>query len=353
MINNSSIFPTLSLFVIQITVSLFFLWYTFIKILNIHLVQGAMFLTIKRVAFFTILVTYLLIVFGGYVASSNSGMGCGPDWPLCNGLLIPILKGATLIEFTHRVIGAILVILTVTLFLMILRANVDLNVRLVAWGMIGLLTVQVLLGAIVVVLDLPAIVVTIHLLIAMFYLFSLIWIWMKLVQKDLHQHTYTSLSAPLHKSIINHLNVTLVLLTLTLAFGAYIKHQSYGLVCGWLGCGDAILPVTIPQVLQSIHRGLAVISCVYIIVLAYLAFVKKWGASLQKRLAFLVFLVLVQLLMGVATIVTYIDVSWAVIHLAIGTAVFAFMSEARIYLGSTMVKTNIKNYCESRYQSLD
>lgn len=312
-----------------------------------------MFLAIKRVALFAIMVTYLLIVFGGYVASSNSGMGCGPDWPLCNGLVIPILKGATLIEFTHRVIGAVLVILTVSLFFMIVRANVDRDVRLVAWGMMGLLVVQVLLGAVVVVLDLPSIVVTIHLLIAMIYLFSLIWIWMKMAQKDLYQHTYSSLSAPLHKSIKNQFNVILVLLILTLAFGAYIKHQSYGLACGWLGCGDEILPVTIPQVLQSIHRGLAVISCAYIIVLAYLAFVKKWGASLQKRLALVAFTVLIQILIGVATIVSVIDVPWAVLHLAVGTAVFAFMSEARIYLGSTMVKTSIKTYRESGYQSLE
>jgi heme a synthase len=267
--------------------------------------------------------------------------------------LIPILKGATLIEFTHRVIGAILVILTVALFLMILRANVDQNVRLVAWGMMGLLTVQVLLGAIVVVLDLPAIVVTIHLLIAMFYLFSLIWIWMKMAQRDLYQHTYSSLNAPLHKSIKNHLTNVLVLLILTLAFGAYIKHQSYGLACGWLGCGDTILPVNSSQVLQTIHRGLASISSIYMIVLTYLAFVKKWGAGLQKRLAFVAFTVLIQVLIGIATIVNYIDVSWAVMHLAVGTAVFAFMSEARIYLVSTMVKTSIKSYRESRSQNLN
>jgi heme a synthase len=312
-----------------------------------------MFLAIKRVAFFTILVTYLLIVFGGYVASSNSGMGCGPDWPLCNGLVIPILKGATLIEFTHRVIGALLVFLTVALFLMILRANVDRNVRLVAWGMMGLLTVQVLLGAIVVILDLPAFVVTIHLLIAMLYLFSLIWIWMQMAQRDFYQHTYSSLSAPLHKSINNHLTIVLVLLILTLAFGAYIKHQSYGLACGWLGCGDTILPVNSSQVLQTTHRVLAGISSFYIIFLTCLAFVKKWGTGLQKRLALIAFTVLIQVLIGIATIVNYIDVSWAVMHLAVGTAVFAFMSEAQIYLGSMMVKTSIKTNRKSRSQDLN
>ena len=39
---------------------------------------GGITITIKRIALLSIIVTYFLIVFGGYVASSESGMGCGP-----------------------------------------------------------------------------------------------------------------------------------------------------------------------------------------------------------------------------------------------------------------------------------
>lgn len=298
---------------------------------------------IKHLALFTIVVTYVLIVFGGYVASSNSGMGCGPEWPLCNGLFIPVLKGATLIEFTHRVIGAILVFLTLTLFFIIQRANVDTNVRRFAWVMSALLIIQVLLGAIVVILDLPSIVVSIHLVIAMIYLLTLISIWMKNKQTLKSKHTYTSLSASLHNSLLRHLNIVLVLLILTLAFGAYIKHQSYGLACGWFGCGETVLPVTKQQLLQTFHRGLALVSTIYILVLTYLSVANKWGSGLQKRLLIGTVTVLIQLILGVATIITSIDVSWAVLHLAVGTAVFAFISEARMYLGSTMVKTSMND----------
>jgi len=50
----------------------------------------------------TALSIYVLIVLGGLVASTNSGLAC-PDWPLCNGQVLPSLTINVLIEFTHRV----------------------------------------------------------------------------------------------------------------------------------------------------------------------------------------------------------------------------------------------------------
>lgn len=50
--------------------------------------------------------TYLLIVLGGVVRITGSGMGCGDDWPLCNGRLIPPMDLPTLIEYGHRLAAA-------------------------------------------------------------------------------------------------------------------------------------------------------------------------------------------------------------------------------------------------------
>jgi cytochrome c oxidase assembly protein subunit 15 len=292
-------------------------------------------LSIKRLAFITILVTYILIVFGGYVASSQSGMGCGPDWPLCNGVLVPSLHGATLIEYAHRVIGAILVILAVVLLMKVLRANVASPARTVAFWMMGFLVFQVILGAIVVIFDLPAIVVTVHLLVAMAFFTNLIWLW-RMPEQGLVDHRgnfHSSPNASKQKTIMNHLNIIIGLLILTFGFGAYIKHQHYGLACDWLDCYGSGLPVTNAEILQTLHRGLAVASATYILLLACCSFFKGWGSGVQKRLVLATGTVLVQVAIGVVTIITDIALSWAVLHLAIGTALFAIVIETRVFLG--------------------
>ncbi|WP_423801040.1 COX15/CtaA family protein [Neobacillus sp. SAB-20_R2A] len=292
-------------------------------------------MTIKRLAFICMLLTYFLIVFGGYVASSNSGMGCGPEWPLCNGEVVPVLKGATLIEFGHRIIGALLGILSLVLFIKLLRANRGQTVGLAAFSMLGLLIIQILLGAIVVVRDLPSIIITIHLIIAFTFLVFLIWIWRyrgfqnQAIQVDFI--TEKTLPATIH------LNILLILLTCTVAFGAYIKHESFGMACGWLGCRQTFFPSSTPELLQTLHRGLAGISAGYILLLTYWSFSKRWGKGLQKRLLLGTLTVLFQLIIGAAVIETSISIPLAVLHLAIGTALFAIVSEARIYLGERAV----------------
>ena len=54
---------------------------------------------------FAALYTFALVVFGGFVRITDSGMGCGDDWPKCNGRWIPEFTFPTLIEYTHRLLG--------------------------------------------------------------------------------------------------------------------------------------------------------------------------------------------------------------------------------------------------------
>lgn len=51
--------------------------------------------------------TYLLIVLGAIVRITGSGLGCGEHWPLCNGRLLPPLDLPTLIEYAHRLVAAL------------------------------------------------------------------------------------------------------------------------------------------------------------------------------------------------------------------------------------------------------
>ncbi|WP_164668865.1 COX15/CtaA family protein [Virgibacillus doumboii] len=279
----------------------------------------------SKFTFITILLTYTLIVFGGYVASSESGMGCGPDWPLCNGAVIPQLEGATLIEFGHRVIGAALFVLVLILFAKIRRRDrSNLETKVACW-MIGLLTMQLIMGAIVVFYHLPSLIITVHLLIAMVFMALLIWFW----RQDRPDDYQKSGTEPRLK---NHFNQVIGLVFITIGLGAYIKHQHYGSACGWLSCGeDSFLPVTIPEILQTSHRFLAFVVTLYILFLTYKVF-KENIKPITYRMLIASTLIIIQIGAGIITILTFIPITMAVLHLAIGTLLFGVLVETKFKL---------------------
>ena len=53
------------------------------------------------------------VALGGVVRVTGSGLGC-PDWPLCEGQVVPPLDTtATIIEYSHRISGAVVGLLTI------------------------------------------------------------------------------------------------------------------------------------------------------------------------------------------------------------------------------------------------
>src|SRR5206468_10470269 len=100
-----------------------------------------------RLAWLTAVCTYLLIVLGAIVRITGSGLGCGDHWPLCNGHLLPPLDDiGTVIEWSHRLVAALLSVLVLALAVMDWRRS------LLA---VGLLVLQIGLGAVTVKLGLP------------------------------------------------------------------------------------------------------------------------------------------------------------------------------------------------------
>src|SRR5438046_4397787 len=59
-------------------------------------------------AYGSVVSTYFLIVIGGYVTTSNSGLGCGESWPLCQGAVFPSVSNPeVVIELTHRLFNSV------------------------------------------------------------------------------------------------------------------------------------------------------------------------------------------------------------------------------------------------------
>ncbi len=120
--------------------------------------------------------TFLLIVLGGVVRITGSGMGCGEHWPRCNGEWFPPLDLPTFIEILHRWTAALVSVAIVGAAVVAWRRH-RAETRLRRPAVLGavLLVVQVLLGAVTVKLELPPAVVIVHLLTAMLVLGAVQW----------------------------------------------------------------------------------------------------------------------------------------------------------------------------------
>lgn len=78
---------------------------------------------IVRFAWFTLAWNVLVILWGAAVRATGSGAGCGASWPTCHGELIPELEGATRLEFGHRAVSGIALILVAILVVWVFRST--------------------------------------------------------------------------------------------------------------------------------------------------------------------------------------------------------------------------------------
>jgi len=112
----------------------------------------------RRLAVWTAAATFLLIVLGGVVRVSDSGLGCGAGgsgihgWPLCRGDLVPGFSLHTGIEYAHRAVASIVVVEMLLLAVVawrryrahrsLVRATIAGTVLIVAQALLGAATVE-------------------------------------------------------------------------------------------------------------------------------------------------------------------------------------------------------------------
>jgi cytochrome c oxidase assembly protein subunit 15 len=110
-------------------------------------------------AWFVVVYSVLVVLWGVVVRATGSGNGCGDHWPLCNGQVIPIHpRLATVIEYTHRMMsGPSELPLIVVLLVWVFRATVQRHLaRSFAVAGLVLTLTEGLLGALLVKLGLTA-----------------------------------------------------------------------------------------------------------------------------------------------------------------------------------------------------
>ncbi len=204
----------------------------------------------RALVYLSLALTFLVVVWGGIVRVTGSGLGC-PDWPLCHGQFLPSLDPATRIEWTHRflaIASGLAVAGMVVWTLVAYRA--DRRALWLALAAAVLYPLQAVLGGITVVLELPPEWVTLHLanaelLLATLTVLAVVVRW-PASTTEFGAWTWLALAAAIGTFVL--------MLT-----GAYVRGANATSAClGWPLCGGAMgVPMFGAPALAMAHRYVA------------------------------------------------------------------------------------------------
>ncbi len=272
--------------------------------------------------------TYALVVFGGIVRITGSGLGCGNDWPRCHGEWIPPFTLNTLIEYTHRLLaaGIGIVVLAVFGYALLHRRAPAVSGR---GGMLRplvlattLFVLQALLGAVTVWLDLPPAVTIVHFVTALVFMATLI---NAAARGGALGESHTAGSTGNVRRAASWATAAAAVGLVVVAFGAATANTpgaaaactGFPLCSGWL-----IPPAQATTAHVQWGHRLVAFALVFVIVAAVL--VTRGGASPRARRMAVLALALVFVQLGVAAALVLLRLPHALqaLHLAVGAAVW-------------------------------
>ena len=290
-----------------------------------------------RLLFYTklgLVLSVLSILAGAFVRATGSGDGCGATWPTCKGRIIPSLSDTSeIIEFSHRGISGILLIVTLYIFVNSRKLEKGSIARRAANYLTFFVLFEALIGAVIVIFEwvglnssLPRIVaVPIH-LVNTFGLLASYVILFKILEnkldsiKNLWDRNFTIIS---------------ILFLLTGATGsitalADVLYPSASFIEGFLDDFDRT-----SEVLTRLRIFHPVVSTILSIAL-YIE-----SKQLQKRFDintnFLKFLIFAAVFLGVANVLSNIVLFLSIFHLALADLLWI----TYIYVSLDKAKNNL------------
>lgn len=272
----------------------------------------------------TAALTWGLIVFGAVVRVTESGLGCGTDWPLCNGMIFPPLDNVTAwIEWLHRLFALLIGCFGLATLAVAWRRYRRVNRRVLNMTVLaaGLFIVQSGLGAIVVFLELPPTFVTLHLGVAMLLLAALLGAaaqaWRQPSPVDRAD------SVPLLASV-NAAMAFVIILT-----GALVRGSGATLACTtWPLCdGGAILPFEQSQlaVINMIHRLSAAAMSITLLILLRQVYHKRRQRLIRRLVLGAALAQALQIGVGALFVISAAGRAWGAAHVGLAAAVWALL----------------------------
>ncbi len=190
------------------------------------------YLNLHRFILFTAFCTFLLVIAGGLVTSTQSGLSV-PDWPTTYGHFMfsyPLdqMVGGIFYEHSHRMIASVVGFLTVVLALWMWKREDRPWVRNLGFAALGIIVAQGVLGGLTVLFLLPPSISVSHATLAQ--TFFCVIVALSLVTSSWWRASQPTIMEEGKKiSTFSLTMVTTVLIYLQLIIGALMRHTNAGL----------------------------------------------------------------------------------------------------------------------------
>jgi cytochrome c oxidase assembly protein subunit 15 len=192
---------------------------------------------------------FLVLVNGALVTKTESGRGCGDDWPLCNGKFIPAYTVESMIEYSHRFVSGIVGLLVLFAALALYRyakSNRDAReARFFAYGALFFTVLQAVLGAFAVKWEQSSLVMALHFGISMlaFACTLMVPVLLRRTENGNTADKASGLLLRVSRPYRNFVWLVTFYSYVVVYLGAYVRHtESSGGCTGWPLCNGEVIP---------------------------------------------------------------------------------------------------------------
>jgi cytochrome c oxidase assembly protein subunit 15 len=257
---------------------------------------------LNRLAWVTCIGMFLVLVMGTLVTKTDSGRGCGNEWPLCHGKFVPDHTLASVIEYSHRFVTGIEGFLVLGVFIIVCLRFKRRDAIFYASSALFFTIVQAVLGALAVVWPQSAAVLALH------FGFSLLaFVSTLLLALILRNHTLgeqagiENAASKVSRGLRNLIWFTWAYCYVVVYIGAFVRHtKSSGGCSGWPLCNGQWIPDLSAGATRIvfIHRLAAMLLFILIALIVYKVKRNHFGTKIYNTAILTFSLVLLQVLSG-------------------------------------------------------
>jgi heme a synthase len=288
-----------------------------------------MYKLLKWFAVLTTIVMLLILLGGALVTKTDSGMGCGRSWPLCNGEIIPSeITFELVIELAHRLVsgagGFMVLILSIWTWKSIGHIRETKFLSILSFFF---LLLQALIGAAAVIWGQSDFVLALHFGISLISFAAVFLLTLLIFEVD---KKFEADKVVIDAKMKKHIYGVSLYSYIVIYSGALVRHTKASLVClDWPLCSndDFSLPTNLYQWVQMGHRTAAAIIFIWITYCLYLS-IKNYRAQRVIYWGWLVAFILVslQVTSGMLIIFTRLNLYVALAHAFFISCLFGVLS---------------------------